>query len=166
MAGIKYPTGFNNINFQRYYQTTPCARGRMRCLAMVHLQKGKSIKEVSEIIQQSRVAISQWLGWLREENGLERITGYVKGRGRKTKLSGVDDETIRRTIEQASETRNGGRMTGREIQQIIKEKWNVDYALSSVYTLLDRLNLVWITARSRHPLMNSATQEEFKKKFR
>ena len=165
MASIKFPEKFMEINFYHYYQTTPCARGRMRCLAMVHLQKGKTIEEVSEIVQQSRVSISHWLRWLREEGDIERLVGYVKGRGGKAKIASIGEETIRLTIEKMSKEKRGGRITGKDIQKIIKETWEIEYALSSVYVLLKRLNLVWITSRSKHPQMDEKTQENFKKKL-
>jgi transposase len=165
MSPITFPSGFMEIDFQRYYQTTPCARGRMRCLAMLHLQKGKKIKEVAQIVQQSRVSIHIWLNWLREEGGVERLVGFVKGRGRKSKLSFVDDEQVRTSIERLKEERPGGRITGKDIQEMIWEKWGVSYKLSSVYILLRRLKIVWITPRSQHPQANIAIQEAFKKKL-
>jgi transposase len=163
MAFIKFPQGFMEIDFHRYYQITPCARGRMRCLAMLHLQRGKTIEEVSEIVQQSRVSISHWLRWLREEGEIERLVGYVKGRGGKSKISSIDEETIRLTIEKLSKEKKGGRITGKDIQKMIKEKWDIEYALSSIYVLLKRLKLVWITSRSKHPQMDEKIQEDFKK---
>lgn len=159
------PEDFMKIDFYRYYQTTFCARGRMRCLAMLHLQKGKTIKEVAEIVQQSRVSISHWLRWLREGYGIEKLVGYIKGRGRKSKVSLVDEEKLKSEVEKMRELRSGGRVTGKDIQTMIKEKWNIEYALSSIYALLKRLNLVWITSRSKHPQMDEKTQEDFKKTF-
>lgn len=130
------PANFTEINFYHHYQTTPCARGRMRCLAMIHLQKGKTIKEVAEIVQQSRFSISHWLRWLREGDGIEKLVGYVKGRGRKSKVCLLDEEKLRSEVEKMRELRSGGRVTGKDIQTMIKEKWNIEYALSSIYALL------------------------------
>jgi len=157
------PAGFMEIDFRYYYHTTPCARGRMRCLAMLHLQKGKTIKEVAEIIQQSRVSISHWLQWLREGHEIERLVGYVKGRGRSAKVSLVDEEELKTQIEKMIDLRAGGRVTGKDIQKMIKQTWQVEYALSSVYALLKRLDIVWITSRSKHPKMDERIQADFKK---
>jgi transposase len=165
MSSITFPSGFMNINFQRYYQTTPCPRGRMRCLAMLHLQKGRTIKETAEIVQQSRIAVHTWLNWLREEGGLAHLVGFVKGRGRKSKVNCIDEEKIRISIEKLKEDRQGGRITGKDIQQMLKNKWDVWYELSSIYVLLKRLNIVWITSRSQHPKADIEVQEEFKKKI-
>jgi transposase len=34
---------------------------------------------------------------------------------------------------------------------MLKERFGVDYTLSGVYDLLKRLDIVWITVRSKHP---------------
>jgi transposase len=132
---------------------------------MLHLQKGKKMQEVSEIVQQSRMSIHNWLNWLSSEGGVERLIGFVKGRGRRSKLSFMEDEEIRASIEELREKRSGGRVTGEEIQRMIQEKWGVSYALSSIYVLLKRLKIVWITSRSQHPQADIAVQEDFKKTF-
>lgn len=165
MSSVTFPSGFMEIDFQRYYQTTACPRGRIRCLAMLHLQKGKTVKEVAEIVQQSRVALHAWLNWLSEEGGLEHLIGFVKGRGRKSKVSFIDEEKIRVSIEELKGERQGGRITAKDIQRMLKNKWGVHYELSSIYVLLKRLNVVWITSRSQHPKADKEAQEEFKKKL-
>ena len=165
MSCITFPSGFMDIDFQGYYQTIPCPRGRMRCLAMLHLQKGKTVKEAAEIVYQSRVAVHSWLNWLSEEGGLEHLIGFVKGRGRKSKVSSIDEEEIRVSIEKLKEDRQGGRVTGKDIQQMLKNKWDIWYELSSVYVVLKRLKVVWITSRSQHPKADIEVQEEFKKKL-
>jgi transposase len=165
MSSITFPTGFMDIDFQRYYQTTPCPRARMRCLAMLHLQKGKTVKEAAEVVQQSRAALHTWLNWLREEGGLEHLVGFVKGRGRKSKVFSIGEEEIRLSIEKLKEERRGGRTTGKDIQQMLKNKWGIQYELSSIYVLLKRLSIVWITSRSQHPKADIQAQEEFKKKL-
>lgn len=163
MNAVSLPAGFKEIDFHHYYQTTPCPRGRMRCLAMLHLQQGKTVGEAARCVQQSRISVSIWLRWLREEGGFERLIGFAKGRGRKPKLSFEKCEILRSTIEKAAKDRKGGRIVGREVQKLIQETWGVKYALSSIYVVLSRLNLVWITSRSQHPQMDPALQEEFKK---
>jgi transposase len=128
------PSDFMKIDFYHHYQTTPCARGRIRCLAMLHLQKGKTIKEVAEIVQQSRVSISHCLRWLREGHGIEKLVGYVKGRGRKAKVSLLDEEELKSEVEKMRELRSGGRVTGKDIQTMIK-KYGILSMLYQAFTL-------------------------------
>ena len=59
--------------------------------------------------------------------------------------------------------RVGGRITGYDIQALIEDRWEVNYGLSTVYTLLAKLNLSWISSRSRHPKQSAEAQADFKK---
>ena len=160
---VHLPSGFEKLDFKTPYEKAPCPKGRIRCLAMLLLQQGKSIQEVSEVIEQSRVAIHEWLRWLREAKGLEHLQGFVQGRGRKAKIEGISQQKLCESIVQCSENREGGRMTGSDVQRLLHQKWSVSYKLSSVYALLHRLGLVWITARSKHPKMDPLKQQAFKK---
>lgn len=130
---------------------------------MLHLQEGKTVKEVSAIVRQSSTSIHKWLRWLREESGIEHLTGFVKGRVRHSKLHFVSSEELVSEIEKLQSEREGGRITGTDIQDLIQVNWGISYGLSSVYQLLKRLNIVWITSRSRHPMKDQASQDTFKK---
>ncbi len=59
----------------------------------------------------------------------------------------------------------GGRMTSYDIQAYIEKRWAVSDGLSTVYTLLAKLNLSWISSRSRHPKHSVEKQADFKKPF-
>jgi len=48
---------------------------------------------------------------------------------------------------------------------MLADEFNCCYTLSGVYTLLDRLNIVWISARSKHPKHSEEAIEQFKEKF-
>jgi HlyD family secretion protein len=50
-----------------------------------------------------------------------------------------------------------------ERQKMLHEKFNAVYHEDSVYNLLKKLDLVWISARSRHPKSIPENQENFKK---
>ncbi|NYT46798.1 MAG: winged helix-turn-helix domain-containing protein [Candidatus Methanofishera endochildressiae] len=61
------------------------------------------------------------------------------------------------------EERVGGRITGHDIRQLLDEQFQIKCCLNSVYNLLARLNIVWITVRSKHPKQDQTTQDDFKK---
>lgn len=63
------------------------------------------------------------------------------------------------------EQRSGGRTTGHDVRAMLEEQFQVTCCLNSVYNLLARLDLVWITVRSKHPKQNQASQDAFKKTF-
>ena len=73
---------------------------------------------------------------------------------------------FRQAVEQLQDRRGGGRVRGEDIRQLLAEQFGVDYTLNGVYELLNRLDMVWISARSVSPNANPARQAEFKKKPR
>lgn len=72
-------------------------------------------------------------------------------------------QEFRQQVEQLQENREGERVRGQDVQVLLKEKFCVDHALPSVYHVLDRCGLSWISSRSKHPKSDPAIQEEFKK---
>ena len=62
-----------------------------------------------------------------------------------------------------SEKRAGGRLTGKDIQQLAKEHYNAHYTVNGIYELLKRIDMSWISARSQHPKADIQAQDAFKK---
>ena len=62
--------------------------------------------------------------------------------------------------------RNGGRITGREIGDLIKKEYEVEYKKSGLYDLLERLGLSWVSSRSIHPKTDLKKQTTFKQTFK
>lgn len=48
------------------------------------------------------------------------------------------------SLDKLQEERNGGRVTVDDIQELLSDKFDCNYSRQGVYTLLDRLNIVWI----------------------
>ena len=159
---VALPSGFEEIDFKKHHRGSRTAQGRMRCLAMMHLQKGKTVEEAAQAVGQSRQSVHLWLRWL-VQSGVERLTGKVKGRGRKSLLHGVDSKQIQQSVLQLQKDRQGGSVTGREIQKYLKSRWGRCYSRSGVYEALKRLGLSWVSGRSIHPDADLQAQEEFKK---
>ena len=58
--------------------------------------------------------------------------------------------------------RNGGRIIAKDIQELINEKYNVNYKFKSIYDLLERIGMSWVSSRSQHPLADEQKQKNFK----
>jgi transposase len=137
------------------------ARMRNRLLALGHLEAGKTKTEVAEMFQITFPTLREWLVRFLTE-GVEGLRDKT-GKGRKRKLSPEREEEFRQQVEELQEEREGGRVRGQDVQVLLKEKFCIDHALPSVYHVLDRCGLSWISARSKHPKSDPAPQEEFKK---
>ena len=137
------------------------ARTRLRLIALEHLKEGKSCLEVAVMLKVSRISVRHWLNrFLRE--GIEGVK-EKKRSGRKQVLPKQKEEEFRLEVEKLQEGRNGGRIRVKDIQVMLKEVFCCDYEIKSVYDLLNRLGMSWITARSQHPQSDPQQQEDFKK---
>jgi transposase len=136
-------------------------RTRIRLLALGHLRAGKTKLEVIDMFQIVFPTLRQWLLRFIAEgvNGLRE----KEGKGRKRKLSAEKEEEFRQQIEYLQKSRKGGRVRGQDVQVLLKEKFCINHALPSVYHVLERCGLSWISARSKHPKSDPGTQEDFKK---
>ncbi len=152
------------VDFFKLATKEPHPRVRIRLLALGHLRKGREKMEVANMFQVSLTSLRKWL--LRfMKNG---VLGLQEGKrhGRKKKLQPEKEEEFRREVEALQDVREGGRIRGQDIQILLKEKFCADYALPSVYDVLERCGLSWISSRSKHPKSDPAIQEDFKKNFK
>ena len=160
----KLPEALFDYDFISIAKKEPHARTRQRFLILSHLKEGKSITEDSNNFRVSRVAIHEWLNRLASEgiNGLRE----KEGRGTNLKLSADKHEAFKKAVLVLQHNRNGGRIRGEDILKLMKEKFEVDCSIDTVYRTLSRVNLVWITGRSIYPKANLEAQEAFKKTSR
>lgn len=154
-------TNLAGTDFFQLAKKEPNPRIRIRLLALGHLSSGKSKTEVVEMFQVTFPTLRLWLTRFIAE-GIEGLQDKV-GKGRKRKLLPEQEEAFRQQIEKLQETRKGGRLRGQDVQVLLKEKFSVDHALPSVYHVLERCGLSWISARSKHPKSDPLAQEDFKK---
>ena len=136
-------------------------RTRIRFLALGHVKNGKKKQDVASMFDVHTITLRNWiLAFLNKG-----ISGLQEGSrsGRRKKLPQEKEEEFRQEIEQLQEKRAGGRIRGQDIQVLLKEKFCVDYKLPSVYDVLARCNVSWISARSKHPQSDPISQYEFKK---
>jgi transposase len=85
--------------------------------------------------------------------------------GAKRKLPADQEAKFKDAVIDLQEQRSGGRITGHDVRTLLEEQFQVNCCLNSVYNLLARLSLVWITVRSKHPKQSQASQDTFKKTF-
>ena len=109
----------------------------------------------------SHHTLNSWLSWYQEE-GAERLRSKVRGRGAKPKIS-VQKEKLQQDILELQSTRNGGRIIGSDIQEMIRKNYHVKYHNNYIYELLEKLGLSWISSRSKHPKSDPVAMDAFKK---
>lgn len=139
-------------------------RTRIRLLALGHVKNGTQKQSVADMFQIHPITLRKWL--LRFfKGGIEALQEGFRS-GRRKKLPEDQKAIFVKEVERLQNTRKGGRIRAMDIQVLLKEKFSVDHALPSVYHLLERCGLSWISARSKHPKSDPIAQENFKKNFK
>jgi transposase len=153
--------GIEQHDFDKLSKTKGSPRERRRYLAFAHIREGKSFVEVAKAVRVKLRSLMSWITRFRRDGikGLEDKSG----RGAKPFLSLGDQEAFRQSVLELQKNKIGGRIRGRDILELMKQKFNVDPTLSTVYNTLKKVGLVWITGRSIHPKADIEAQDAFKK---
>lgn len=153
--------GIEQYDFDKLANTEGNARERRRFVAFAHIREGKTFTETAIAIRVKLRTLMNWIKRFKTE-GLEGLKDKP-GRGSKAFLPEEHHTAFRQAVLELQEKRNGGRIRGRDILELIKTKYGIDPSLRTVYDTLKRADLVWITGRSIHPKADLEAQEAFKK---
>jgi transposase len=136
---------------------------KIKLQALHHLQSGRMLKDVADIVLYDEKAVRSWIRAFVDFD----YEGLIdkKGRGQKPRLPTDKEEDFKEELDKLYENKNGGRVKVDDIQAMLVDKFDCNYSASGVYTLLDRINIVWITGRSKHPKHSQDLIENFKETF-
>jgi len=153
--------GLERYCFDKLSKTAGNARERRRYLAFAHIQDGKSFTDTAAMVRVELRTLMNWVSNFRK-NGIEGLKDKP-GRGAKPYLSPEYNEAFKLSVLELQATRKGGRIRGKDILELMKNKFGIEPSKSTVYDTLKRVGLVWITGRSIHPEADVEKQEAFKK---
>lgn len=151
----------DTIDFQRLAKTAQHPRERMRYLAFAHMRDGKSNSDIACMLKVHRMTITDWIKKFNQE-GIEGLQ-EKGGRGAKQKLQTSDHEAFQKAVLELQDNKRGGRIKGKDVLKLMEDKFGIKCTLKSVYNALHRVNLVWISGRSKHPKSDPEAQLAFKK---
>lgn len=148
-------------DFGRLSKTESNPRARSRLLILYQYSMGRNAVQIGESLsinaQTARNTKNRYL-----EEGLSSI--YDKPRsGRHSKLAKDDEARFKQRIVESQESRKGGRLIARDIQRLASDEFNAQYTENGIYELLKRLDMSWISARSKHPKGDESVQQAYKK---
>ena len=153
--------GIENYNFDKLSRSRGNNRERRRYLAFAHIREGKSFTETAERVRVDLRTLMNWVERFRKR-GIEGLKDKYGG-GAKPHIRASEYEAFRKSVLDLQKGRLGGRIRGADIQNLIESQYGTRPAKSTVYDILKRAGLVWITGRSRHPKSDKQAQEAFKK---
>jgi transposase len=143
---IDLPDNIHNFDFVKLSKNESDPKTRVRLLAMAGLQDGMSAVKIAASLKVCSPTISSWLKRFKEE-GLQGLYDKPKT-GRKSKFPLEKSYALKNEIKEINKNLKGGRLTGKDIQRLLKEKYSINYNLSSVYNLLHNIGMSWVLCRS------------------
>jgi len=150
-----------SLELEKRIRATSNARMRTRLLAVSHFIDGKSRYQIADFLKVSRTSVNKWISVYINE-GIDGLT-EKKHTGRPSNLTLEQLNTLKQFVTNNAVKVEGGRLQGTDIIAFIESEFCISYSLSGVYKLLRKMDLVWITTRSKHPKQSIAAQEDFKK---
>ena len=155
------PDSIKGEDFLKIMKKMPHGRNRIRLLAMHHVQSGKTLKEVAEIVHCHWITVQKWVKRFKEE-GYDGLYESQRS-GAPGKIGKQAESFVLNMLSNLSESTTGGYITGSQIHQIMMEQYQIKCCLSTVYNTIHKLQFSWITSRSMHPKTSLAVQEKYKK---
>lgn len=133
----------------------------VRLLALHHIQQGYSYAAAGKQLCVHWRSVQEWMKRYKL-GGLSGLNNR-SGQGKKPLLNeGLAQEFKARFVAH-QEARAGGRLTGKDAQALLKHWFSVSYSQTSIYRLLHRIGLSWISGRDIHPQADQVAQTDFKK---
>ena len=158
---LKLPSDFDQYNYTNLSRSEKNPKNKVRLLAMANIKAGMTLKSIAPVLNVHWKTIQQWLYRFRKEG----ISGlYVRSTKEKpTKLGADIEKWISQFMEALYSTSVGGRITGKQLHKIVCKEFSVSCSFKTIYNTLHRLNLSWISCRSKHPKSDKEVQEVYKK---
>lgn len=157
------PDSIHDHDFGNLVKTEKDPRARLRMLGMLHLQEGATVTYTAKILKVRKATVRDWIKAFTTQ-GLRGLYDQHRS-GRKANIPEEAEANLVSDIQALQNERKGGRVKGLDIIEMIEKKYNVTYSLNGVYTLLHRIGMSWVSARSKHPRSKTEEQELFKKNF-
>jgi transposase len=136
-----------------------------KLLCLHHIQKRKGYKIIAELFGVSEKYVQILLNKYAKD-GIDGILPKVR-KPREDKITNsFDILAFKAVFLKEQETKEGGRLTGKDAKRIIEEKFNCSIGLSTTYRVLHEINLSYITGRDINPATNEEEQIAFKKNLK
>ena len=156
------PESFYEEDFERLAKKETNAKTKIRFLTFHYLQQGHTYASAAQLFLITLNSVQKWIARYKKDRveGLKNKTipgrpGYSAHR---------DPNKIIDKIIAMQADKKGGRVRLKDIQSMLSKDFDIHYQdINGVHYLVTKLGLSWISARSKHPKQDKATQELYKK---
>ena len=158
---LEVEENFYKEDFLSAAQATKDKRHYQRLMGLYHIQLGKTQPAVSSLLGVSSSSIQKWIRRYKDKG----IDGMQQANipGGKRKLAKDKLTEFAQAFVTQQQALSGGRLTAKDAQVLLKNKYSCEYKISSVYHLLHEAKVSWISGRSQNPNSSLQKQEAFKK---
>lgn len=164
ISTIDFIKKYKHVEFEKMSRTESNPNVRLRLLGLHHLISGKNRHEAAACVGKKDEWLRMWV--IRYHNGgYDNLFDREKS-GCPSYLTKKQEQELVSELVIMQDKRNGGRITAKEIQLFVNEKYQVDYKMKSIYDLLERIGMSWVSSRSKHPKADEKKQNDFKKTFK
>ena len=132
-------------------------------MAVQNFKKNDSRASIARNLNVSRRLVNEWISTYLSY-GFDGLA-LKRGTGRPPLLNNEEKLRLKEYILSHAVKPQGGRLMGKDIQKYVKDNFGVNYNVRNIYHLMKKLNIVWITSRSKHPKQDLEAQNNFKKNF-
>ncbi|ABZ76845.1 transposase and inactivated derivative [Shewanella halifaxensis HAW-EB4] len=126
----------DNATLAKFIRKEKNARMKLKLLAVLHFQDGKSRYQIADFLKVSRTSVNRWIS-LYLSNGLEGLKDKPHS-GRPSILNQKQLLQLKSYVDNKNNHGGEGKLTGGDIQLYIEKQFGVKYEISSVYKLVDR----------------------------
>lgn len=157
---IKLNAAIMKIDFDQIARREANPKARVRAIILSNIISGKNKTDAAGAVGMDRTTALEIIKRV-NKSGLKGLYDKVRC-GRPPRLTIEKKEKFCAAFLDAQKKKDGGRLTGYDAQEILKNM-GVDLRLSRVYDVLHQCGLSWVSSRSAHPMRNEAAQAAFKK---
>ncbi|NRD74128.1 helix-turn-helix domain-containing protein [Shewanella sp. VB17] len=124
------------------------ARMKLKLLALLHFQEGKSRYQIADYLKVSRTSVNKWItSYL--ALGLEGLKAK-KHTGRPAALNDEQIQQLSRFITSRLAIQSADPLHGCDVQAYIHDNFGVMYEISNIYRILERLECTLVTHLDEH----------------
>lgn len=124
-------------DFMKLIRQEKNARMKLKLLALLHFQEGKSRYQIADYLKVSRTSVNKWVtSYL--THGLDGLI-EKKHSGRPASLTATQMQQLSRYIKLKTTSKTDELLHGSEIQAYITERFGVTYEISNIYRILEKL---------------------------
>jgi len=122
--------GIEQYDFDQLVKTEGNPRERRRYLAFAHLREGKTFTDTAIAVRVQLRSLMRWVKRFKAE-GLEGLKDKP-GRGAKRFLPEEHQAAFREAVLELQANRTGGRIRGRDVLELMKNKYGIDPSLNTI----------------------------------